>query len=891
MSEAYQDTPAFVASFPSPDLVNELAQGGDLIWSKDLSIKTYGEWSEADINTATHPLGRVAVFGQCFASQELLHQKLEQAVVTRRPEVLADLPGSHAAVLLEQDRMTIIGDPVGQMPLYYKELPGRTIVGSRPSLVDGELKPDLNYLATSLIIPGAEGRVLGEWSSFKGVKKLLGGQALHATVDGAYVNTYETLAPDPTLDIHDAARQLRRALDTAVAARVALGHPLSSDFSGGIDSTSLAFLAARHLDGEQLPVFFFKRPGSFDSDERHMRRYLALGQSMRLHEFIDGDEVTAFNYDDFINTPRAEDLALAINVSPNGWKFFDTYNKYITAKGAKIHMSGDGGDEVLGVNTTYLADLANSRNVVRFLREGMAWSRLRNGSPMRLWKSMAALSHQDPADALRHTAAGLASGDAYEEWGRLGGIDMLRTVGTGVSWLTGRTSKDLSAFLYDRATQLQLPEGFNIGDYLALNAMRAASQHANLLKYCAAIGGSGLSLHTPLLDRDVVRAVFALSASKRGSPYRFKPIAYEAFQGIVPDEVLDRRSKGAYDETVVGAIMRGRHVLRQIMDDSYLGDMGVIDPSLVRRALDELDTKPMQSIWALERVLSVEGWLRSLESRRIIQRPASSRNEIIIQSKSAPDKLSGVAEMDSQAYALPDYVHVLTSAAGNVVVFNRQTDKYYPLDGIRSDMLRVLTASSDIGQAVTALGTKYKRADPDVLNADTRKCLQEFLSFGILHTSNDVGRSVPNSVQTTRFTSTEDVVARSKNEQKIRAKERVLTVGSFAMSQIMLRRAPEKRLTMLRNLQERWGKRDATHEEAQRLLQAAQTVPYLGRVACAEAPYAAALAAAFTRKKIVWHQGVSFAPLSFHAWIEAEGVPVRTEYDGQVSGEFQSFFA
>ena len=886
-----------MATFPNAEsATNEPPQGGIPIWAQNPDIKTYGEWPESDINTATHPLGRVAVFGPCFATKELLHKKLEQAVTTGRPEVFAELPGSHAAVLIEPNRMTVVSDPVGQAPLYYKELTDRTIVGSRPSLVSNEgLEPDVNYLAASLILPGAEGRVFGECSSFKGLRKLLGGQALHATVDGAHVNTYETLAPRANIDIHEAAKQLRQALDEAVASRVALGHPLSSDFSGGVDSTSIAFLAARHLSGESLPVFFFKRPGKVDGDEQYMRRYLGLNQNMRLHEFMDDDVVTSFSYDDFINTPRAEDLALAINVSPNGWKFFDTYNKYIAAKGTKIHMTGDGGDEVLGVNTTYLADLANPRHIVRFLREGMAWSRLRNSSPVHVWKSMAALSHQDPAESLRRTAAGLASGDNYEDWDRLGGIDMLRIVGTGVNWLTGQARQDLAAFLQDRAADLSLPEGFDIGDYFAINAMRSASQHANLLKYCAAIGDSGLSLHTPLLDRDVVRAVFALPASKRGSPYIFKPIAYEAFQGVVPAEVLERRSKGAYDEVVVGAIMRGRHVLHRIMNDSYLGDMGIIDPALVQRALGELDTKPMQSIWALERVLSVEGWLRSLESRSVTRPEASSRNTITVrstQSVPAPDKQSNSSEFDTQTYAMPEYVHVVSSAAGNVVVFNRQTDKYYPLDATRSNMLRVLTTSSSITQAVAMLGAKYSRADPDVLNVDLKNCLQELLGLGLLHPShNGVGRAVPKSAQSIRFTSTEDVVARGHTEGRSRLRERLLTVGAFAISQMLLRRAPEKRLTMLHSLQERWSRRDASQAEAQRLLQAAQSVPYLGRVACAEAPYAAALAAAFTRKTVEWHQGASFAPLSFHAWIEAEGVPVRTRYDGKVSGAFQSFFA
>lgn len=111
-------------------------------------------------------------------------------------------------------------------------------------------------------------------------------------------------------------------------------------------------------------------------------------------------------------------------------------------------------------------------------------------------------------------------------------------------------------------------------------------------------------------------------------------------------------------------------------------------------------------------------------------------------------------------------------------------------------------------------------------------------------------------------------------------------IGEMVIGKI----APHKKMPLLRLLQEKWCNTDATQTEAKQILGATQALPYLGRIACLEASYTSALAAALSRRKLAFHQGITFRPTAFHAWVEAEGEPVRTPLDGQVIGSFQSFY-
>jgi hypothetical protein len=148
----------------------------------------------------------------------------------------------------------------------------------------------------------------------------------------------------------------------------------------------------------------------------------------------------------------------------------------------------------------------------------------------------------------------------------------------------------------------------------------------------------------------------------------------------------------------------------------------------------------------------------------------------------------------------------------------------------------------------------------------------------------------PTTTGRIRFTSEDKIVARER-PANIRLKDRLLAAVGLTVGMVALKGLkPEQRLPFLQRIQSARHTRGATHEEATRIVRAVQSLPYLGRLACLDTQYAALLTAALVGVRVDWHQGVSFGPLSYHAWLEAEGRPVTTEYDGRVAGNYQSFY-
>ncbi|MEK7281570.1 MAG: lasso peptide biosynthesis B2 protein, partial [Chloroflexota bacterium] len=234
----------------------------------------------------------------------------------------------------------------------------------------------------------------------------------------------------------------------------------------------------------------------------------------------------------------------------------------------------------------------------------------------------------------------------------------------------------------------------------------------------------------------------------------------------------------------------------------------------------------------------------------------------------------------SKHYAMPDHVYAVASEAGALVLLNRHTNNYHLLDRTRSAILRSIAGTS-FEDAFSKLSARYRNVSPEQLRADMKNCLEDALRIGILqeHPNNNrlEHRELPLQPKPPRFINYEDKEARPKVPNNTSLGQRVTAACAFTVVKIILNRIPGAKLPLLKRLQDKWCNREATWDEAQQLLQAAQRVPYLGKIACLEAPFTAALVAATSRRRLDWHLGVSFDPLGFHAWIEVGRKPVTSE--------------
>lgn len=878
------EVPSFaVTSHDNQALRDKLPEDASPLWSDAPNVYVWGNQEEYRLRTATHPLGRVAVIGACFANQELLDATLARVLEEQGPEALTCLPGSYVTILQEQDRLTVMRDVAGAFPVYFVDTQEGLAVSSEPTMVtsDGGLRPNIAQAVANLaFLAPNEGAMAANASCFEGVSKLMGGQALTIGRNDHSVYTYESLAPDSTLTHEAAALNLRSALREAVQSRLESGVAASANLSGGVDSSSIVALALESMAPDvQLPVFFMDNPGHESEDKKLFSSYVE--QDARLSPNLFDMSGLSHVVPSSIDSPRA----LNAIANPARELFLSEYYEAIRNAGAgRLHFTGNGGDEVVSVGPYYLPDLLRKGEIGRFLKEGREWARIYNTSPYRMWRAMGVLAVRGPRGALQQAARRVSEYGHDDIGDPVDSVTFWQPDKTALSWLTAESRQALSDYLVEQSSATELNEDRRVGDFIARERIRAAASDQGLEMHNTP---AGISLHSPFLDHNVVRAAMAADATRKGSPYEFKLLLREALKGIVPDDILNRPSKGIY-----GAASKDRHfealrTLSDLLDDSVLVKLGIIDPKPIRRELGRLEMIPPSTMWALTQVLVTERWLQSIN---LPDEALIGLNSRIQQTEGGVSASENPAADIAARFSVPEHIYFVSSADGSLLAFNQKTDQYHPLTVTQSNMLRVLSYVGDIPQTIDRLSTVYKNVPREKLTDDMLGIVGKLQSLGVIASGVDATPRILPVETAPRFVSEEFHTARVEGEDRVTWRNKALAGVALMGTELINRVVPQKRKNILRRMQQ-WTAKPASQKEAAEALLAVQSSRYVGRIACLQASYAAAVALALQGKKADWHMGVSFAPLDIHAWIEAEGEPVRTSKDGRVMGSYQTFFS
>lgn len=316
-----QCAPYVAGTFPVPAAVPESvdadfpAHGMSRVWPELSSLWSWGRWRSGELRGVTYRGAGLVTVGQCFADDRQLRAGLVQAVESDRWEALTRWPGSYLVIMARDDELLAFTDLAGQFPLYYCPVPGRVAFGSRPAIAAAAAgipaRPDRVTVAAQILCPTAD-PLFGERSVLHGVHRLGGGQALRIDAAGRSETwTYDPLIPDRHASLADGAEALRVALTAAVGARVDLGERLTADFSGGLDSTSIAFLAA-HRTPTPLPVFVYHHPDAPAGDLEHAERFARLDGRLELTVLPGSRQTLTYHGLDQVR-PAGQPEAAAVN--------------------------------------------------------------------------------------------------------------------------------------------------------------------------------------------------------------------------------------------------------------------------------------------------------------------------------------------------------------------------------------------------------------------------------------------------------------------------------------------------------------------------------------------------------------------------------------------------
>jgi asparagine synthase (glutamine-hydrolysing) len=501
------------------------------------------------------------------------------------------LRGMFAFALWDERKqeLFVARDRVGKKPLYYTLTPEGVLIFA------SELKSLLEYpgLRREMSVEALDayltlGYVPDPLTIFRDIHKLPPGH--HLVFDGREVSIKQYW------DFHfehergqrraeDYLDELRSLLDESVRLRLESEVPLGAFLSGGVDSSAVVGLMARHME---QPVKTFSIGFHEDSyNELKYARVAAEHFGTDHHEFVVTPDICSI-VDELVwhfDEPFADSSAIPTYMVSKLARQFVT-----------VVLSGDGGDELFAGYTRYVVDRKRSgfARVPRLVRRGIVepLSRsLPHGARGRNFLHNVAL---DPVERYLDSVSvftALTKRSLYTEDFRreLGGRDLATTQFRDYAAHTG-TNDPLDTLLYlDSKTYLP-------GDILTkVDRMSMANS---------------LEARGPLLDHKLIEFVARIPPDLKLKGLETKHIFKRALEGLVPEEILNRPKQGfgVPVEQWINAQLRER--TRETLTSARARQRGLIEPRYVATLLDEHERGRRDhsaSLWAL---FMLELWQR-----------------------------------------------------------------------------------------------------------------------------------------------------------------------------------------------------------------------------------------------------------------------------------------
>jgi asparagine synthase (glutamine-hydrolysing) len=278
---------------------------------------------------------------------------LLQGFIEEGERILPRLRGMFAFVIWDRETGDLFcaRDQVGVKPFYYLLKSSRFAACSevRPLMTLPGCSPELDPAAVVEFL--AFGDNLSDRTIVRDVFKLAPGHWLKIRKGQVQIEEWWDVLPTSgdAPDADHIVEDLARELDDAVSASLVSDVPLGIMLSGGIDSSLVAALAARHLGHQELTAYSvaFGRP----NDEAASAARLANDLHMRHRVVWMTESDVEADFDDWLST-------LDYPCGNPTWIALSFMARAARADGIKVLLSGDGGDEIFGGYNRWMKYLA-----------------------------------------------------------------------------------------------------------------------------------------------------------------------------------------------------------------------------------------------------------------------------------------------------------------------------------------------------------------------------------------------------------------------------------------------------------------------------------------------------------------------------------------------------
>ena len=495
------------------------------------------------------------------------------------------------AVWDETNRTLFVSrDRVGKKPLYYAvATSGSLIFGSelKSLLAHPEVEREIDFEALDAYL--SFGYVPDPLSIFKKIRKLSPGHHLTWHNDQLTISQYWDFkyeVPTEARKEADIVEELQWLLDDAVRTRLISDVPLGAFLSGGVDSSSIVSLMARHT---KEPVKTFSVGFEHDSfNELDFARIASKHLGTEHHELVltpemcDIVDLLVWHFDE----PFADSSAIPT---------------YLVAKLAREHvtvvLSGDGGDELFGGYSRYASERRRqvfSHIPVSFRRKVMAplSRKLPHGAWGRNYIHNIAL---DPVDRY------IDSISVFTE------LQKRSLCTDNFRWEVGPDQSTTNRFrAYARHSRLEEPLDSLL--YMDSKTYLPGDILTKLDRMSMAVS---LEARAPLLDHKLIEFVTGIPASLKLRGGNCKHIFKQAMADQIPSVILNRRKHGFSLPLRVWINTQLKERIHDSLTDRTARERGYVEPSYVRTLLDEHHRGRRDHSTALWSLLMLELWYRT----------------------------------------------------------------------------------------------------------------------------------------------------------------------------------------------------------------------------------------------------------------------------------------
>ena len=487
-------------------------------------------------------------------------------------------------------RAVLSRDRLGIKPFYYATADDRLVFASelKSVLASGIVGVELDFAAIDAYL--TLGFFPAPLTPLLAVRKLLPGHIL-VVEDGTLRErafwSYPAPAPASGLTVPEHAERLLAKLDESVRLRLMSDVPLGAMLSGGLDSSLIVSLMARHMS-EPVKTFAVGFAGAGEANELEDARLVSQVNGTEHHELelsLD-DEVDLEELCWQLDEPLADLSALGFSA------LSELASRHVT-----VALSGQGADELLaGYRKHRAAAIAGafSRATVGL---GPRAVRTVSGHRAAAGQATTALAARDPVERLLASSAHLSGADRD----RLVAGPLEVVDGTAVSILRERLGAiDADAL----GAALYLDAQLGLVDDMLHYFDRASMAHS-------------LEVRVPFLDHELVELCATIpSGFKLHRFNRSKHVLKHAARGLVPDRIIDKPKVGFFNRSVEGWL----RAQTEGAVSTYLLDPGAhVHEFVDRAALESLVRSHTHDsgTYVVLSLLMLEIWLRTYLPRAV----------------------------------------------------------------------------------------------------------------------------------------------------------------------------------------------------------------------------------------------------------------------------------